>query len=117
MDPCQNHNSYIHIKSNGKALTMCKLDWNPVKNAINLRKHGIDFKFAERFNWDFAVIRTDNREDYGEHREQAFGFIGEVLHVLTFTERGDVTWVISLRKAEPRERKFYAEENRRQRHH
>ncbi len=96
---------------------MRKLDWHPVKNAINLRKHGIEFEAAERFNWDFAVIRTDTREDYGELREQAFGFIGDVLHVLTFTERDDITWVISLRKAEPRERKFYAEENRRQRNH
>jgi len=90
------------------------LDWNEFKNAQNLRKHKIGFEAAEQFDWTFAVVRSDDREDYGEHREQAYGFIGDVLHVLVFTEREGIIWVISLRKAEPRERKFYAEATRRQ---
>ena len=40
-------------------------------------------------------------------REKAFGFIGVVLHVLVYTERDDVTWVISLRKANNKERDKY----------
>ena len=38
---------------------------------------------------------------------QAFGFIGERLHILVFTARGEDTHVISLRKANKREVKRY----------
>jgi uncharacterized protein len=89
------------------APTPHKLDWSPVKNAINLRKHKIAFEAAERFDWKSAEIEIDDREDYGELRKQAFGFIGVVLHVLVYTERDDVTWIISLRKANNKERDKY----------
>ena len=56
-------------------------------------------------------MTIDDREDYGELRERATGFIGPVPHVLIFTERqdaaGSVVWVISLRKAERKERRDY----------
>ena len=83
------------------------LDWNEFKNAQNLRKHKVAFEAAERFDWKSAEIEIDDREDYGELREKAFGFIGVVLHVLVYTERDDVTWVISLRKANNKERDKY----------
>lgn len=49
----------------------------------------------------------DDREDYGELRMKALGFIGVRLHVLIFTERGDKIRVISLRKATKREVEAY----------
>ena len=66
--------------------TMRTLDWNEFKNAINLRKHKIGFATAERFEWDTADIEIDDREDYGEMRECAYGFIGDVHHVLVFVD-------------------------------
>ena len=87
---------------------MRNLDWSPAKNALNLRKHRVDFEAAEQFDWNAADIEVDDREDYGELRERATGFIRDVLHVLIFTERDDdVTWVISLRKANNKERERY----------
>jgi len=86
---------------------MRKLDWSEVKNAINQRKHKIAFEAAERFDWDTAEIQVDDREDYGELRLKATGFIGVILHVLIHTERDDTTWVISLRKATKKEREQY----------
>jgi len=83
------------------------LDWNDAKNAANLRKHKVSFEAAERFNWDTADFEVDDREDYGELREKATGFIGNGLYVVIFTERGDVTWIISLRKANNKERNHY----------
>jgi uncharacterized DUF497 family protein len=60
---------------------------------------------------EFVVRRLDDREDYGELREQAIGFIGDRLHMLVFTERededGQLIWVISLRKAEAPEKRTY----------
>ncbi len=89
-------------------------DWDDEKNALNKRKHKIGFEAVSRFDWDMAVIYPDGREDYLELREQALGFIGDVLYYLVFTRRGETVRVISLRKAEKSERKRYVEEaNRR----
>ena len=85
--------------------------WDENKRRQNLRNHGIDFTAVHRFNWQFALRTIDDREDYGELREKAIGFIGVRLHVLIFTERrdagGELIWVISLRRAEATDRQEY----------
>jgi hypothetical protein len=52
-------------------------------------------------------VVEDTRNDYGEPRFQALGFIEGRLHMLVFTPRVDETHVISLRKANKREVKRY----------
>jgi len=86
---------------------MRELDWSDAKNVANRHKHGIGFEAAKRFDWVTADFQVDDREDYGELRECATGFIGDVLYVLIYTERDDVTWIISLRKANNKERNHY----------
>ena len=81
--------------------------WDERKRASNLRKHGVDFAIVERFEFDAAVIVVDDRKDYSEPRYRAFGVIEGRLHVLIFTARGAQTRVISLRRANDRERKNY----------
>lgn len=51
----------------------------------------------------------DDRADYGETRMFALGFIGDRLHALVFTMRGDACRVISLRRANDREVAHYDE--------
>ena len=51
----------------------------------------------------------DTRKAYGERRFRVLGFIGERLHAVVFTPRAGKVHVISLRKANPREVKKYAE--------
>ena len=85
--------------------------WDPNKNRSNIREHGADFESAERFEWETAVIEVDDREDYGELREFALGFIGVVLHALVFIrgeDSGDEVRLISLRKATNKEKRYYA---------
>jgi len=82
-------------------------DWDEPKRAANLSKHGVDFAAVETFEWRFALIAPDLRPDCAETRFQAIGPIGERLHVLVFTPRGDVIRVISLRKANDREVESY----------
>lgn len=77
------------------------------KNERNMRERGIAFSAAEAFEFDTAIVAVDDRKDYGEVREVAFGFIGARLHVLVFTMRGEACHVISLRKANKREIKAY----------
>ena len=64
------------------------------------------------FDWDTAVFIVDDREDYGELRESAIGFIGVTLHVVVFTERDQRTRIISLRKAGAKDVTRYVKEPR-----
>ena len=49
------------------------------------------------------MVIPDNRKSYGEPRFLAFGPIGDRLHCVTFSVRGQNIRVISLRKANSRE--------------
>jgi hypothetical protein len=83
------------------------LDWDPGKAEANLAKHGVPFEAAERFEWAGALLRRDDRRDYGEARWQAIGLLDGRLHHLTFTRRGDRVRLISLRRAHSRELRRY----------
>ena len=87
-------------------------EWNAAKNAANWREHRTDFQAVENFEWDTAITDVDDREAYDELRERAIGFIGQSLYVLIFTYRDDRIRVISLRKAEKPEQRYYVDETR-----
>ncbi|MBV8938504.1 MAG: BrnT family toxin [Alphaproteobacteria bacterium] len=82
-----------------------KLIYDPAKNAINIAKHGIDLSEAEWFDWETAAFALDLRKDYGEPRIIAVGNISRRSHVAVFTLRGDSARIISLRKANARDRR------------
>lgn len=86
---------------------MTGFSWDENKRAANVAKHGVDFTAAAAFDFDTALILTDERSNYGETREIALGFIGTRLHVLVFTRRDGAIRVIGLRKANSRERNRY----------
>jgi uncharacterized protein len=83
--------------------------WHDAKHAGNLEKHGVSFEAAKAFEFDTALVATDDRKDYGETREVALGLIDDRLHTLVFTMRGTVCHVISLRKSNKREIETYVE--------
>ena len=84
--------------------------FDPVKDAENIRKYGISLKRAEDFDIATANFDIDDREDYGEVRWNAIGFLDARLYSLTFTELEDgVIRAISLRKATTPERRRYAQ--------
>jgi|APTNR8051073442_1049403.scaffolds.fasta_scaffold04518_5 uncharacterized DUF497 family protein len=83
-----------------------EIEFDPAKDRSNLRKHGVSLAMAREFILEDAIVREDCGEKYGEQRFQAIGPIGSGLFVMIFTVRSTVR-VISLRRAEPRERKRY----------
>lgn len=86
-----------------------EITFDPAKSAINARKRGLPFSLVESdFNWATARVVEDTREDYGERRFRALGFIGARLHVVVYTPRASAVHVISLRKANHREERLYA---------
>jgi uncharacterized DUF497 family protein len=77
---------------------------------MNIRDHGISLRPAEVFDFDSALFDLDDREDYGEIRWNALGFLDARLYSLTFTKVKDgVIRAISLRKATTPERKRYGQ--------
>jgi hypothetical protein len=85
-----------------------KVTFDPRKDARNAAKHGVSLSLAEQFEWETALIWTDSREDYGEDRQCAIGYVGLRLYVVVFVEVADGLRIISLRKANNAEVKRYA---------
>ena len=86
-----------------------KIDYDPDKNQRNINERGLPFDMVARFEFETAVVWVDDRFDYGETRYCALGYIGDRIFHLTFTYREDTVRVISLRKANNREVRRYAE--------
>lgn len=84
------------------------MTYDPAKSLRNEAERGLPFAMAEDFDWSGALIVEDTRQDYKERRFQSLGFIGEHLHMLVFTPRDGAVHVISLRRANQRERNRYA---------
>ena len=85
-----------------------RIEFDPAKSERNEAQRGLAFGLAEELDWSTALIVEDTRKDYEERRYQALGMIGEQLHMLVFTPRNSAVHVISLRRANQRERKRYA---------
>lgn len=83
------------------------ITFDPQKDKLNQRKHGISLSAASGFDWDNAVIWIDQRYHYSEMRECAIGLIGYRLFHVTFVDRGRERRIISLRKANGGEEILY----------
>jgi uncharacterized protein len=86
-----------------------KIEFDPDKNQRNIAERQLSFELAGDFEWETSLIWEDKRQDYGESRFSALGYVGMRLYHLTFTLRDDRIRVISLRKANRREVQRYAE--------
>jgi uncharacterized protein len=86
-----------------------RIEYDPAKNERNVRERGLPFERAAEFDFETALTIPDSRRDYGEARYRALGWLGEEIHALVYTIRGDAIRVISLRRASWKERRRYAE--------
>lgn len=84
-----------------------EFEWDSAKARANLAKHSVAFEAVFAFEWDLHVRTVDNRFDYGEMRYKALGKIEGRVHALIFAAKDDVFRLISLRKANSREVRFY----------
>ena len=85
-------------------------EWDSAKRSGNISKHGIDFAEIEHFDWGSALVATQFRS--GEQRFIASGNLSGRLHVVVYVRRGANRRIISLRKANRREERRYAEAQR-----
>ena len=82
-------------------------EWDEAKRQVNITKHDVDFSAMVAFDWETALVNEDAGRD--EPRWVAIGYIGSRLHVVVYAKRGLRRRVISLRKANSREVRRYAE--------
>lgn len=92
-----------------------EFEWDADKAEANERKHGVSFiEAATVFGDPLARTRADPRHAVGEHRLVTLGQSRPGrMPVVSHTERGVAIRIISARPATPRERRTYAESNRR----
>jgi uncharacterized DUF497 family protein len=86
-------------------------EWDEEKAGSNLGKHGVSFEEAQTvFDDPLYVDFYDPDHSYDEHRYIIIGKSrqGRLL-LVSYTERGDVTRLISSREVTPVERKAYEE--------
>lgn len=88
------------------------IEFDKDKNEWNVEVRGIPFDLVEEFNFFTASFEIDDRKNYGETRVRSLGFIKDRLYSLVFTERNEKMRVISLRKANYRERNKYEKESK-----
>jgi len=81
-----------------------EIEFDPLKDEANRKKHGISLAAAADMDLSQAKVIEDRRFDYGEARFLAYAPINGRLHVLYYTVRRQLIRPIGLRKANRRER-------------
>ncbi len=81
--------------------------FDPDKDVVNEAKHGVSLALAEVLFAGPRVSMSDDRFDYGETRQVAFGRVNDRLFACVYVDRNGERRIISLRKANQREVKRY----------
>ena len=84
-----------------------KIAFDPDKRTITLAERGLDMARAGEIFEGETLTFTDDRVDYGEVRHITVGFLDGRMVVAVWTQRTQTRRMISLRKANDREQKFY----------
>ncbi len=87
-----------------------RITFDPAKNARNIAERDLPFELVAELDWSTAIVEEDRRRDYGEQRLQVLALLDFRLHAVVVTYRGDAVHVISFRKANRKEVRYYVEE-------
>ena len=96
-------------------MTNPSFEWDPVKNASNLAKHGVDFDTAAEIFEDPDCREIFSRTEGGEERFLALGMVWTyegrfvLVVVYAYRNRKQIVRIISARKATDKERKLYGQ--------
>lgn len=82
-------------------------EFDPEKDESNIKKHGVSLADAELLDWQTLKSYHADIRRYGESRQVGYAYLGKRLHAVIYTYREMTIRIISLRKANKRERKWY----------
>jgi uncharacterized DUF497 family protein len=80
---------------------------DPNKSRANFSKHGIVLEFAQQLEWEKEVVWQDARHNYNEVRMSGLVPLAGKVYAVVYVVRDESTRMISLRKANKREAKYY----------
>lgn len=86
-----------------------KITYDPVKRDWTLRERGLDFEQAAQVFAGPTIDIPDLRRDYGERRINSVGHLNGRMVIVCWTPRGEARHVMSMRKANEREKARYAD--------
>ncbi len=87
-----------------------KIQFDDIKNAMNIEKHGFSLDAFELLDMSSAIFHEDKRKEYGEKRIRIYALLRGKLCTAVFTPRDNGYRIISFRKANAKERKKYEKE-------
>ncbi len=96
--------SFINITKHSAYWNAIEFDWREAKHKKNLEERGFGFDFVAQIFIGRVLTQIDDREDSREIRIKAIGEVDGVVLVVIYTDRDDVRWIISSRKANRKER-------------
>jgi uncharacterized protein len=85
-----------------------KITCDPAKRAATLAERGLDFEDAAEVFAGETLDFPDDRRDDGEVRTITVGHLRGRMVIVVWTPRGNARHVISMRKANDREKTRYA---------
>ncbi len=86
-----------------------KITFDPAKREKTLRERGLDFADAAEVFAGVTIDIPDLRRDYGEARTISVGHLNGRMVIVVWTPRGSARHVISMRKANDREKARYGQ--------
>ena len=84
-----------------------KIEFDVAKRNTTLIERGLDFARASKVFEGLHLTQQDTRQTYDEDRFITVGHLEERLVVLVWTPRDEVRRIISMRKANEREKAYY----------
>ena len=84
-----------------------RIEFDETKRAETINARGLDMARAADVFAGPTLTVEDDRQDYGEVRFITIGFLDDAMVVLVWTPRDDARRIISMRKANERERRLY----------
>jgi uncharacterized DUF497 family protein len=81
-----------------------RITFDPAKRATTLEERGLDFADAAEVFDGITAEAEDTRKDYGEMRIICFGLLRGRLVQIVYTQRDAGRHIISMRKANAREK-------------
>lgn len=92
-----------------RELLIMQFEWDERKNTFKIKDRGLDFKDAKELFINNTLWKVeDNRSNYRETRFVGFGYAnGRVMNVVYTKRLPNIIRIISFRKANTREKKYY----------
>ena len=85
-----------------------QIEFDPAKREKTRRERNLDFARADEVFRTRHLTAENLRQDYKECRYITVGTLGDDLVVMVWTPRGEARRIISMRKANEREKSRYA---------